>query len=258
MIYCIFFIFGICFGSFCNVMIYRMPQDKSIIFPASHCPKCKNKLHLMHNIPILSWIFLKRKCTFCKEKISILYPICELTGGILAVLALYINGDLLTSALLGICFILLFTLSIIDLKYNAVPESLLISTYFIAIFSVNDTYLANFSALINSFIFAGAITILKSIVSLWINRHNNGEIIESMGDGDTIIIAIIGALAGILVGLATIFLAAILQIILHIILRKIKGKVEAPFIPSLSLALIVSLSFYEEINNLIFLIMDLK
>ncbi|EAK0434499.1 hypothetical protein CFF98v445_08320 [Campylobacter fetus subsp. fetus] len=232
-----------------------MPLAKSIIYPASHCPKCEHKLSYIHNIPLFSWIFLRGKCAFCKESISPIYPITELVCGLLGMFSLYISSNLINAILLGLCLILLFTLSVIDFKYSAVPESLLIITYFLAIFSTFDSEntIAFDESLLNSpfvisLIFAGAITIVKSVASAWINR-NSAEIIEPMGDADTIIIAIIGALAGIGLGIFAIVLAAILQIILHILLKK-QNK-EVPFIPALSLSLFIILIFKTEFLQLL-------
>ena len=76
-------ILGLCLGSFYNVVILRSLSGESIVFPPSKCPKCGNKLKPWHNIPVLSYIFLRGKCAFCKEKISIQYPLIELTTMIL-------------------------------------------------------------------------------------------------------------------------------------------------------------------------------
>ena len=62
-------ILGLCFGSFFNVVILRTLSNESIVFPPSKCPKCNNKLLWWHNIPVLSYILLRGKCYFCKEKI---------------------------------------------------------------------------------------------------------------------------------------------------------------------------------------------
>jgi len=77
------FITGLCIGSFLNVVILRALSEESIVFPASKCPKCQTPLKWWHNIPVLSYIFLKGKCAFCHEKISIQYPIIELLTGYL-------------------------------------------------------------------------------------------------------------------------------------------------------------------------------
>ena len=71
-------VIGLCLGSFFNVVILRSLSNESIVFPASKCPKCNHKLYFWHNIPVLSYILLGGKCYFCKEKISIQYPIVEL------------------------------------------------------------------------------------------------------------------------------------------------------------------------------------
>ena len=81
----LFFVFitGLCIGSFLNVVILRTLSEESIVFPASKCPKCQTPLKWWHNIPLISYIFLKGKCAFCKEHISIQYPIVELLTGII-------------------------------------------------------------------------------------------------------------------------------------------------------------------------------
>ena len=71
-------IIGLCFGSFFNVVILRSLSNESIVFPGSKCPNCEHKLFWWHNIPVLSYIILRGKCYFCKEKISIQYPVIEL------------------------------------------------------------------------------------------------------------------------------------------------------------------------------------
>ena len=77
------FVVGLCIGSFLNVVILRTVSEESIVFPASKCPKCQNSLKWYHNIPVLSYIFLRGKCAFCKEPISIQYPIVELLRAML-------------------------------------------------------------------------------------------------------------------------------------------------------------------------------
>ena len=77
------FIIGLCIGSFLNVVILRTVSGESIAFPGSKCPKCQTPLKWYHNIPVFSYIFLRGKCAFCKEHISIQYPIVELITAIL-------------------------------------------------------------------------------------------------------------------------------------------------------------------------------
>ena len=79
------FIIGLCVGSFMNVVILRTVSEESIVFPGSKCPKCQTPLKWYHNIPVFSYLFLRGKCGFCKEKISIQYPIVELITAVLFV-----------------------------------------------------------------------------------------------------------------------------------------------------------------------------
>lgn len=81
------FIIGLCLGSFFNVVILRSISGESIVFPPSKCPKCGKRLKPWHNIPVISYLFLRGKCAFCKEKISIQYPIVELVTALLFSLA---------------------------------------------------------------------------------------------------------------------------------------------------------------------------
>jgi len=84
--WCIFlFIFGACVGSFINVLVWRMPRLGwgSLISPPSHCPKCKHPLAWYDNVPVFGWIFLRGRCRYCREPISIRYPIVEFICGAL-------------------------------------------------------------------------------------------------------------------------------------------------------------------------------
>lgn len=85
------FAFGSCIGSFLNVVIYRLPRDKSLAFPPSMCPGCEKPIRFYDNIPILSWLFLRGRCRNCKMLITSRYMIVELLTGLLfvAVFALY-------------------------------------------------------------------------------------------------------------------------------------------------------------------------
>lgn len=79
------FIIGLIIGSFLNVVILRTISEESIVFPASKCPKCQTPLKWYHNIPLISYIFLRGKCAFCHEHISLQYPFVELLTGIIFV-----------------------------------------------------------------------------------------------------------------------------------------------------------------------------
>jgi len=73
---------GLMFGSFANVLVYRLPRKESIVFPGSHCPSCGHTLSWYENIPLVSWLVLRGHCRHCDKSISIRYPLLELCLGL--------------------------------------------------------------------------------------------------------------------------------------------------------------------------------
>ena len=114
---------GAIVGSFLNVVIIRLPQkDASIVFPSSHCPGCQAKLHWYDNIPIISYIFLRGKCRFCNMKISMQYPLVELTMAIISYVLFYRFSF---SVLFGIYFFFcaaLLAIIFIDSYHQIIPD----------------------------------------------------------------------------------------------------------------------------------------
>ena len=90
------FMFGCCIGSFLNVVIYRLPRDKSLVTPPSACPACDKHIRFYDNIPLFSWLLLGRKCRFCKAPISPRYFVIELLTALvfIGIFALYFRTDL--------------------------------------------------------------------------------------------------------------------------------------------------------------------
>jgi prepilin signal peptidase PulO-like enzyme (type II secretory pathway) len=103
--------FGMCIGSFLNVVIYRLPRGKSLSDPPSHCPKCNHPIRWYDNVPVFGWLWLRGKCRDCKEPISIRYPMVETIGGsvfgTIAMLILLRNENI--SILEIFCFVLMFS-----------------------------------------------------------------------------------------------------------------------------------------------------
>jgi len=129
-----FSILGLLLGSFLNVVILRIPKDESIVFGSSHCPKCKNTLKAWHNIPIISWLFLRGKCAFCKSKISAQYPLIEIISALIFFSIATKYGVSFPIILISLSFLMLLALSMIDFKYKMVPDSLNILAMLFAIF----------------------------------------------------------------------------------------------------------------------------
>ncbi len=223
-------LFGLLFGSFLNVLILRIPKEESIVFPGSHCTSCNNKLKWWHNIPLFSWLILGGKCHFCKDKISIQYPIIEFLTALLFGLIYYKLEDITYSFVVGLVFALLLALSLIDLRYKAVPDSLNLAALTLAVFA-SSAILTNIT---NALLYAGGFALLRFYVSYIVKK-------EALGEADIMIAATIGAMLGLKLGVMAIFLSAIIALPVFVIIRD--KDLEVPFIPFLTVALFIVYMF---------------
>ena len=127
------FVIGACIGSFINVIVYRLPNNLSIVKPRSYCPKCKTNLSWRENIPIISWLIQRGKCIHCGTSISINYPLIELITAILFVLFVNSSPSLYSSSsnlFFNISFSWLFLsllicISFIDIECFWIPQGLI-------------------------------------------------------------------------------------------------------------------------------------
>ncbi|NVO00105.1 MAG: prepilin peptidase, partial [Geobacteraceae bacterium] len=119
------FLFGAVVGSFLNVCICRMPEDKSIVYPPSACPKCGYQIRWYDNIPIVSFLLLLRgKCRSCKAPISWRYPLVEGLNGLLTLLLFFKFGVSLSFLALFIFCSALVVITFIDLDHQIIPDEI--------------------------------------------------------------------------------------------------------------------------------------
>jgi len=88
-------LYGAAVGSFLNVVVYRLPEGRSLVRPASHCPKCGHRLAWYDNVPVLGWLWLRGRCRYCRTPISVQYPLVEAaTAGLFALVTgvYYLTG----------------------------------------------------------------------------------------------------------------------------------------------------------------------
>ena len=247
------FILGVVIGSFLNVLILRLPLKKSVITPRSACPSCNHIISWYYNIPLLSYIYLKASCAYCKEKISYQYFIVELLSG-LVTLALFLKLGLGTEFLYMCLFVYVcITLCFIDFKYKAVPDYLLLIVFILSFFASSYSLLDSFK---NAFLFAGAFVLLNFLITFYIQnikarvlKDESLKTQEALGEGDIPIIASIAVILGVKAGLLAIFLAAIFAIIPSIYSNIIKKDIQTPFIPYLILGML-SVYFFDLENIL--------
>lgn len=120
-------IFGLLFGSFANVVIWRLPRAESLSSPGSHCPSCDESIGWRDNVPVLSWILLRGRCRGCGQPISIRYPLVELLSATLWVAMWYLYGPTLALGFAIAFAYLLMILSFIDLDTMRLPNVLVAS-----------------------------------------------------------------------------------------------------------------------------------
>ncbi len=118
-----FFLLGIIVGSFLNVCITRIPEEISIVTPGSRCPKCGKPIRPYDNVPVFAWLWLRGKCRACGAPISMMYPLIELTTGLLFVSAFLEFGLTQTTVkwLFFTCLILILTVT--DLRVRLLPDA---------------------------------------------------------------------------------------------------------------------------------------
>jgi len=214
------FIFGTLIGSFLNVVIYRIPEGESIAFPASKCQSCQTPLKWYHNVPIFSWLFLRGKCGFCKEAISVQYPIIEFLTGLIFVILYLKLGLVWYLPFVAASFTALLALVMIDFKYMAVPDNINFAALLFAL--VQPNFL---DAMMYGAIAAGGLYLI-GLFSSFIARR------EAMGGADVIVAGTMGALLSFPNFFMALFLSALLAMIPAMIWRD-KG---VPFVPFLALA----------------------
>ncbi len=261
------FILGIVVGSFLNVLIYRIPRDESILFPASHCPNCNTKLKFYHNIPLLSWIVLRGKCAFCKTKISAQYPAVELISGLIAATVVHKYGLNVPAVFITLSFFMLLALAMIDFKYKMVPDSLNLLAILFAVLGAWGPY-GVIEHLKNALLFAGGFTLLRFALSYYLtsgvyraglktrtawNRHyDRTPMIEAMGEGDIMVAATMGALLGVKLALAAIFISAVLALPVMLALQnRSQEEQRVPFVPFLALGTFITFMFDSQIMHFI-------
>jgi len=222
------FIFGLMIGSFLNVVIYRTPRGESIAFPGSHCTHCHEKLKWYHNIPLFSWLFLGGKCAYCKTAISKQYPLVELFTGLLW-LAIYTKlGLVWYFPFIAASFTALLALSVIDLKYYAVPDSVNFFGLLMALIQPDILKLSWDNPLASAAIAAFGLWALAKIISIIARK-------EAMGGADVIVAGTMAAL----LGFPGFFLALFLSAILAILPSLFAKDTMVPFVPFLALATLI-------------------
>ena len=246
------FVLGLAIGSFLNVCIYRLPQGLSIHSPRrSFCPECRTAIRFYDNIPILSYLCLRGRCRHCDTQISRVYPLVELTTGILFLFSLYRFGP--TLALLHSCLFisLLIPIAWIDAQWYIIPNAIILVglitgtavTLLIALPRHNLDYLIDH--LIGA-VAGGASMALIAVVGTVLFRK------KAMGGGDIKLMILIGLFLGgwphlLIVVMASAFTGSIIGLSLVALGKKSGGGSRIPYGPFLVIGATLDLFWGSEI-----------
>jgi leader peptidase (prepilin peptidase)/N-methyltransferase len=271
LLYLVVLLFALSIGSFLNVVILRLPRimedgwrvecaellglDEraaapdgrfSLAFPGSHCPKCKHRLRIWENIPILSWLLLRGHCSRCDEPISIRYPLIEAATAILSLIVIWQLGPTERGIAALVLTWGLIALAVIDAETQLLPDSITLPLLWIGLgLSLFGVFVDSDQAII------GAIC---GYLSLWLIaqlfRLTTGK--EGMGQGDFKLFALFGAWLG-WTALPQILLlstvpGAVFGIAMMLIGRKQRGT-PVPFGPFLAIAGWISVLWGDSITN---------
>jgi leader peptidase (prepilin peptidase) / N-methyltransferase len=232
--------YGLVFGSFENVVIYRVPRQISLLRPRSHCPSCGALVHWYDNVPLVSWLLLLGRCRSCRAPISVRYPAVELlTAGLLTTVALRF-GYTLQAAEAAVLVLLLIPLALIDLELHILPEVL---TYPGIALGLLGSWFGGLTTFTEALIGAALGAALPYLVRrVWFLVRK----VEGMGLGDVSLLGMVGAFLGWKGVLLTLGLGSTLGALFGIALMAVgRGRLgtELPFGTFLAIAAVAALFF---------------
>jgi leader peptidase (prepilin peptidase)/N-methyltransferase len=229
------FVLGTIVGSFLNVCIYRIPQDKSIVTPSSHCPRCKTPIRFYDNIPLVSFIILQGRCRKCHNPISLRYPLVEFIMGFFSLILLLRYGISIFYLIYFAFFSSLTLITFIDLSHRIIPDAISLPGIVIGVVvSWLHPQMSMVKSLIGILVGGGSLYLVAIIYELVTKR-------EGMGVGDVKLLAMIGAFIGWQGVLFTIFCSSLIGSIVGVTMMLVTSadsKYAVPFGPFLSLGAI--------------------
>lgn len=239
----IIFLYGICVGSFLNVVILRLPKNESLIKRGSHCMTCGEKIRRRDLIPVFSWLFLRGKCRNCGTKISAQYPIVE-TLNALAYIAALLALDVTPHAIIVcVLFSLLIVIGFMD--WNTLEMDLRI-LLLIALLAIPSALLTDCLTIPQRLIGAVCISVpffLIGEISGMILKKRTGEKVRGIELGDTLLMAAAGLVLGPKTILVAAFIGIFLAAICGLIYKRITGESKFAFGPYLAIGIAVSALF---------------
>ncbi|PIE23509.1 MAG: prepilin peptidase [Neptuniibacter caesariensis] len=257
------FIFALCVGSFLNVVIHRLPimmerewaamsnpeqvqENYNLAQPASTCPNCQHKIRWYENIPVLSYAWLRGKCSSCGVGISLRYPFVELLTGCSVAFVIHTFGANSVGLAMAVLTFALICLIFIDIDHQLLPDSITLPLLWLGLIANSFQLFTTLESAVY-----GAIAGYLSLWSVyWAFKLLTGK--EGMGYGDFKLLAALGAWAGWsqlpLIILLSSLVGAIIGITL-IMLKKNEQQTPIPFGPYLAIAGWITLIWGDQITH---------
>ena len=220
------FLFGLAFGSFLNVCIYRLPRGLSVVAPRSACPQCQHPIAFYDNLPVLSWLILGGRCRHCKTRITPRYLLVELCTGALFLACYGFFGLTLSTLKYCVLSFLLLGLIFTDAETKLLPDKMtlpglalgLIFSWFVPVYDLASQLLPGILHLHFASLTIHLLSLADSLLGAVLGAsfiYGAGAIylrwrgMEGMGFGDVKLMAMVGAFLGIKLTVLTIFAASV-------------------------------------------------
>ena len=238
---------GLSIGSFLNVVIFRIPREKSVVKGRSACPACESRLKWYHNIPVLSYLFLRGKCGFCGARISWRYPLIELLNAGLYLFFFWRLG--LGAELAVFCFLssALVAIFFIDLDFQIIPDVITLPGMVLGLaISLVPEQIGIVQAAIGLLVGGGSLYVV-ALLGDWLFKK------ESMGGGDIKMAAMLGAFLGWQKILFVFISSAVIGLVVSIAVMAFSSKLRksrmVPFGPFLALAAMLAILYGDTLIN---------
>lgn len=203
-------VFGLCVGSFLNVLIYRIPKGEEFVKTPSHCMTCGHNLSWYENIPLISWLLQGGKCRACGVRLSAQYPVVEaLNGAMWLLTGLLYRGDWLTVGLYCVLFSMLLVLSVIDWRTFTIPNGINLVIFLLGVVRL-ITDLDHWVSYV-----VGLVSVSLVFLLMHLATHGNG-----LGMGDVKLVA--GA--GLLLGWSSMLLAVVIGSLSGAIIHSVRMR----------------------------------
>lgn len=211
---------GLVWGSFLNVVIYRLPREKSLVRPPSSCTRCGRRIKWYDNIPVLSYLVLRGKCRFCGEKISPVYPAVEALTAVCFVIIYFHNLRFFDLQFFADCIFAssLIALGFIDFFHQIIPDHISIPVLVLALVYAPFRYDLNLrKALLGAVVGGGFLLVVYLVYLLWKKK-------EGLGMGDVMMMLMVGAYLGLSRTILTLLLASVVGAVFGLLLVAFRGK----------------------------------